>query len=194
MNIQKPYDPCAPIQRINKCWEMTQGFDQWFTEYLTELFKNDPSLIPLPPVVTDGTPAAPGTVGEVFTSATLGNWTGSGSGPPPANYVIFPNTLPPGDWDAQFVVSVSGLISGAMMRFFPAPAGALNDMMMFGPTIPSLASPDPGGGNMPMMLVSPVTPIVNAASIGLVFNMYVWTQGVTTTGTYTASFGARRRR
>lgn len=194
MNIQKPYDPCAPIQRINKCWDMTQDFDAWIKNYLTELFEDNPSLIPVPPVVTDGTAAAPGTVGEIFTTTIAGTWNGTASGPPPANYVILPNSLPPGDWDGQWLITVSGQISGAMMRFAPAPTGAANDMTMFGVTIPNLTSPDAGVGTMPMMLASPVTPIVNQYATGLVFNLYVWTQGITANGAYTASFGARRRR
>lgn len=196
--------PKGPLFAANTCWDNSQAMYDLVKQVVEDLFENDPTLVPPPPGVTDGSLAAPGQVGEVWSATAAGGWSQgggtAGSNPPGANLVIAQPPLPAGDWDLSwrlsFPYSASSAISAAMLQMTsPLPPGALNDMSLFGVTIPNLTAPVGAPGlNQASMVLGPSTPISTASVMGLVFNLFVWPQGIAQSGTYTAIFWARRRR
>lgn len=195
--------PKGPLFAANTCWDNSQAMYDLVKQVVEDLFENDPTLVPPPPGVTDGSLAASGQVGQVWTATATGGWAqGGGSGgatPPGPNLVIAQPALPAGDWDVSWQLSIpvssTIIISGALMTLPPPlPVGAAGNMSAFGVMIPTLTVPAPASGLQPFVLDGPSTPISTAANLGLVFSLYVWPQGSTTSGTYSATFWGRRRR
>lgn len=185
-----------------ECWNMIKKAEAEATALITalikQIFEDDPSLL-IPPAVTDGSLAEPGTIGEVWSTSITGNWSGGGSTtvPPAANFVVVQPPLPPGDWEVtwQMVLPAVGNAGvGAMVcRLAPVPAGALNDMTGYAVNIPTNMAPG-GVGAQPLVVNGPVVPMSIAMMTALVFNLYIWPSGVMPNGPYTMDVWARRVR
>ena len=109
MTINSPYDPCKPIERIARCWEATTEWLDFIKGLIEQVFKDDPSLIPIPPAVTDGTPAEPGTVGELVYQHFEGTFTDvptSGTAFP----ALFFTSLTPGDWEISYFLDRKSVV------------------------------------------------------------------------------------
>jgi hypothetical protein len=104
-----PPGSCAPPQctdwlaKIESCWDQSQDLEALLTKIITQIFTDDPSIIPPAPPsagsgpiigVTDGSDAAPGEVGEYVTLAVNGVLAANAG---LATYQAL--TLTPGDWD-----------------------------------------------------------------------------------------------
>lgn len=184
-----------------ECWNMIKKAEAEATALITalikQIFADDPSLL-IPPAVTDGSLAAPGTIGEVWSASLTGNWSSPGSAttPPFANFVVVQPPLPPGDWEVTWQMMLPATATagvGSMLcQLAPVPAGALNAMTGYAVNIPT--NPAPGGGSQPLIVNGPVVPMSNAINTALVFNLYIWASGVMTNGPYTMDVWARRVR
>lgn len=209
-------EPANPI-RGHLWWDGTYLwlFDgrNWVTDATTkadiealmkEIYNDDPEAF-RPPVVRDGSLAAPFTVGEVWSATATGTWSGGGSNSvaPLVNMVVAQPALPAGDWDVQWQIilphmNASNGVSCALVRLpTPLPAGCLNNMENYGVTIPSNTPPagDPIAPQ-PFILNGPAScPISIAMQQALIFNLFVWPTGISmATGSYTFNVWGRRVR
>ena len=205
-----PRPDCAPpscfskIAKAEACWDQSQELYEFLTKVISDIFANDPSIIPSPPPgsgsgpiigVTDGSTAAPGEVGEVLILTTPGNFSVPVQGGAVFQTVVSGLTLSPGDWDVQAYCNISGVIMGGIMQLSPAPPEANgNNMFAFLVSYTQIAEGDVGA-EQGLTLVSMVTPMSVAQPTLLPFSIIIVPGAVTPqTGTYTLTVVARRMR
>lgn len=109
--------PCGPpsctdyLAKIQQCWDQSQDLEALLKQIITDIFTNDPGIIPPPPPsagtgpiigVTDGSDAAPGEVGEFMFNSVSGVIAQNAG---LATYQAL--TLTPGDWDVWGYLDVA---------------------------------------------------------------------------------------
>jgi hypothetical protein len=196
LHVIKPRCPSPKgVVQVETCWDQSQQLYDLVQKVLLDIIATDPPDLPTPPVVTDGSWAAPGTVGEVWGSTATGQWQngGSNSVAPGQNFVVPISALPAGDWDLTWALTIPQSINAAYLLMPVPPTGTPGNMAAIGPFIPNLMAPT-GGGLMPFILNGPVTPISTSRPLALTFLLYVWPLLVATSGTYAFAVGGRRRR
>jgi hypothetical protein len=144
-----PPSGCAPpgcfdwIAKAQACWDQSQDLEAFLTQVITDIFTQNPGIIPPPPPsagtgpiigVTDGSDAAPGEVGEWMTSQVTGTISQNAG---LATYQTL--TLTPGDWDCWAQLD-TGLETGST-NFFQQ----LYFRLAYGSTPVAFAWADVGG-------------------------------------------------
>jgi hypothetical protein len=118
-----PSQQCCPsppscfseLAKWNACWDQSQSLEQFLTKVITDIFTQNPDIIPSPPPsagsgpiigVTDGSSAAPGEVGEFLSQSESGSFVATAGG---GSAVYAALTLTPGDWDVSSTVQLTNI-------------------------------------------------------------------------------------
>lgn len=193
----KPPGTCEPASSIIRCWQMVNQCYDLLKEMIAQVFKDDPSLIPYPPAVTDGSPAPPGTVGEVIFNEFTGAWEGVATGGTAFNG-LFLTTLSPGDWEISYSLRIAGAqVLSAYCQLDPTsgsvPTDIPSNLLAYGIcTAGNFQGPAP----MPALpIVCPPIPYNSAVGIVLLFQVVGFSGiGLAANATYTFDLWARRVR
>lgn len=160
------------------CWDKLKAFYDLTKEtvikvleddpsILEEVFTENPGLIPVPPAVIDGTPAAPGEVGELIHAQFLGIFNDVPSGGLAVGN-LFVTPLPAGDWEISYRFSVSGgQVLAAACSLDPTAVPALPIPGNLLASAIASASMFPALPNLPVLC--PPTPLNTATAVALVF-------------------------
>jgi hypothetical protein len=165
------------------------------TKVITDIFTQNPGIIPPPPPsagtgpiigVSDGSDAAPGEVGEFVKFALAGNYNAAAQ-----TQQISAGVLQPGDWDIRGTVYFETFIEGVLMYLNPVPAGVSNNMLACNQINAATGSPDTAG----VALTFPTARGSFAQPTLLAYSMLTnyWGSGGTAGG-YTGVVEARRVR
>jgi hypothetical protein len=205
-----PPQPCPPsgmvppscfdqIAKASACWDQSTALYDFLTKVITDIFTNDPSIIPPPPPsagtgpiigVTDGSVAAPGEVGEVLRSTVNGSVTSGGG----FSATFQALSLTPGDWDVDGDLFLSDVSSQAqywsVIQYSLTVGGASEAAAQINAIWAGGVGGFAGGDfltNPFAISVSQPTLVVGQISLGAAASE-------TVPGTYIATTAARRRR
>lgn len=133
-----PPGGCVPpdctdwLAMMQKCWNDSQALTDFLEQVITDIFTNNPGIIPSPPPsagsgpiigVTDGSNAAPGEVGEFVQTSTIVSFTAAAQ-----TQSINAAILQPGDWDAWCSFLPTAWVAGCQFILSPQPTGVSSTM------------------------------------------------------------------
>lgn len=124
----------SQVAHANACYDQSQALYNLVSKVVTDIFTNNPGIIPSPPPasgsgpvmgVTDGSNAAPGQVGEFVTGTATFNYPASGT----PTTTLSPLVVQPGDWDLySYMTTSTDTGTGAYFQLNPLPVGVSNSM------------------------------------------------------------------
>jgi hypothetical protein len=150
-----PPSGCAPpgcfdwIAKAQACWDQSQDLEAFLTQVITDIFTQNPGIIPPPPPsagtgpiigVSDGSDAAPGEVGEFVSFPISASYAAA-----PQTQFIQMGVLQPGDWDIRGNLYFETFIEGVLAYLSPQPTGVSNDMLACNQINAATGSPDTAG-------------------------------------------------